>query len=154
MKPLFIILTALTTVFTTASFANPDKPNPEGTKVAPAVLKSFENTFTNAQQVDWSVTNNFYKVVFTMNGQYVTAFYGNTGNLMALTRNLTSTQLPLSLQADLKKEHGDYWISDLFEIANDEGTYYYVTLENSETKVVLKGSANSEWSTYQKTRKA
>ena len=154
MKPLFIFLTALTMGMTTSSFANPDKPNPEGTKVVPAVLKSFANTFTNAQEVDWSASNNFYKVMFTMSGQYVTAFYSNDGSLMGLTRNLSSTQLPLSLQADLKKEYGDYWISDLFEVANDEGTYYYVTLENSDTKVVLKGSANSEWNIYQKSRKA
>lgn len=153
MKPLFIFLTALTMGMTTSSFANPGKPNPEGDKVAPVVLKSFENTFTNAQEVDWSVSSNFYKVVFNMNGQYVTAFYSNTGSLMGLTRNISTTQLPLSLQAELKKEYSEYWISDLFEVANDEGTYYYVTLENSDTKIVLKGSANSEWSTYQKSRK-
>ena len=154
MKPLFIILTALTTVFTTASFANSTNPKPEGDKVTPAVLKSFENTFTNAQEVDWSISNNYYKVAFNMNGQYVTAFYGATGNLIGLTRNISSTQLPISLQAELKKEYNGYWISDLFEVANDEGTHYYITLENGETKLVLKGSTDGNWNTYQKSRKA
>src|SRR5215204_2385020 len=102
MKSLFIILTALTTVFTTSSFANPGKPNPGTDKVAPAALKSFENTFSDAREVGWSVTNNYSKVVFTLNGQYVTAFYSNAGNLMGLTRNLSSNQLPISLQAELK----------------------------------------------------
>jgi mRNA deadenylase 3'-5' endonuclease subunit Ccr4 len=154
MKPLFIILTALTTVFSSASFANSTKPNPGTDKVAPAALKSFESSFGNAQEVDWSVTNNYYKVVFAMNGQYITAFYGNAGNLMGLTRNISSTQLPISLQAELKKEYSEFWISDLFEVANDEGTHYYITIENSETKLVLKGSTDGSWSTFQKSRKA
>jgi hypothetical protein len=73
---------------------------------------------------------------------------------MGLTRNISSTQLPISLQAELKKEYSEFWISDLFEVANDEGTHYYITIENSETKLVLKGSTDGSWSTFQKSRKA
>jgi hypothetical protein len=62
-------------------------------------------------------------------------------------------QLPISLQTSLKKQCGDLWISDLFEVANDQGTSYYVTLENADTKIVLK-SSGSDWTTYQKQRKS
>ena len=157
MKPLFIILTIVTTAFSSASFANSTNnanPKPVEPRVAPAVVKSFNKTFTAAQEVDWTVSNNFYKVEFAMSGQYITAFYGTDGHLLGVTRNISSLQLPLTLQAELKKDYQDYWITDLFEVANNEGTSYYVTLENSETKIILKGSASSNWSTYQKSRKA
>lgn len=154
MKPLFIILTIATTAFSSASNANSTNPKPIEPRVAPSVIKSFENTFTSVQEVDWTVSNNFYKVEFAMSGQYVTAFYGTDGSLLGVTRNISSLQLPITLQTELKKNYQDYWITDLFEVSNDEGTNYYVTLENSETKIILKGSAATNWNTYQKSRKA
>jgi hypothetical protein len=157
MKPLFIILAILATALTNVSSANStftSNPNPVEPKVAPIVLKSFENTFSAAQEVDWTVASNFYKVEFAMSGQYITAFYGIDGSLMGVTRNISSLQLPITLQADLKKDYSEYWITDLFEVANEEGTSYYITIENSETKIILKGSASTNWSTYQKSRKA
>lgn len=154
MKPLFIFLTIVTTAFSSAAFANSSNPKPVEPRVAPSVIRSFENTFTAAQQADWTVAENFYKVEFAMSGQYITAFYATNGNLLGVTRNISSLQLPLTLQAELKRDYQALWITDLFEVSNDEGTHYYVTLENSETKVTLKGSANSKWSTYQKSRKA
>jgi hypothetical protein len=157
MKPLFIFLTIVTTAFSSASFANStNTPNPKPVepRVAPSVIKSFNKTFTAAQEADWTVSKDFYKVEFAMSGQYVTAFYGTDGQLLGVTRNISSLQLPLTLQAELKKGYQDLWITDLFEVANNEGTSYYVTLENSETKIILKGTASSSWSTYQKSRKA
>ena len=157
MKPLFIFLTIVTTAFSSASFANSTNstnPKPIEPRVAPSVIKSFNNTFANAQEADWTVSKDFYKVEFAMSGQYVTAFYAPDGNLLGVTRYISSLQLPLTLQAELKKDYQDFWITNLFEVANNDGTSYYVTLENSETKIVLKGTASGSWTTYQKSRKA
>lgn len=154
MKPLFILLTIATTAFSSASFANSSNPKPVEPRVAPSVIRSFQKTFTAAQEADWTVAENFYKVQFAMSGQYVTAFYSPNGNLLGVTRNISSLQLPLTLQTELKKDYRDLWITDLFEVSNEDGTNYYVTLENSETKITLKGSADSKWTTYKKSRKA
>ncbi|MFL5773633.1 MAG: hypothetical protein ACJ75F_10770, partial [Flavisolibacter sp.] len=54
----------------------------------------------------------------------------------------------------LKKTSDKYWISDLFEMANDEGTSYYITLEDADTKMVMKSTTNSEWITFSKQRKS
>ncbi len=67
-----------------------------------------------------------------------------------MTRNISSSQLPILLQTTLKKEFTGHWISDLFEIANDEGTSYYVTLENAGIKLVLKSTNNTAWTKFQK----
>jgi hypothetical protein len=146
MKLLMISIALFLSTFSTSAFAKDGE-------VSPVVLQSFQSQFTTATQVDWSVSKNFYKAQFVLNNQHVVAFYNNEGTLIGLTRNITSVQLPVSLQADLKKDYDQYWISDLFELNNEEGTSYYVTLENADNKVVLKGSTVSHWSTYQKTKK-
>ncbi len=145
MKPLLIILTVVSSFFAKSSLANT-------TDVTPVVLQSFKSAFNNASEVNWSATTNFYKASFLLNGQYVAAFYNANGEMVALTRNISSFQLPLVLQGDIKKQYPKYWISDLFEIANEEGTSYYITLENADTKLVLKSGGNS-WITFKKLRK-
>lgn len=145
MKPLLIILTLLAVNFAQPAFAG------EG-DIRPSVLKSFQSTFNTAKAVEWTATDNLYKARFELNGQVVCAYYNNSGTMLAVTRNITTHQLPLTLQTSLKKEFNTYWVSDLFELNNDEGTTYYVTLETAETKLVLY-SNNKSWDVYTKLKK-
>src|SRR6476620_2130904 len=146
MKRFLITLTVLFSLISMSSFAS-------DSKVDSRVLKSFQSSFKNATEVDWTVSSNFYKANFTLNGQYVAAYFDESGHMMAITRNISSTQLPISLQTNLKNNYEGFWITNLFEVANDEGTTYYVTVENADTKLILK-SSNSDWVTYQKERKS
>ncbi len=93
-------------------------------------------------------------LAFTLNDQKLFAYYNAEGEFMAVTRFISSFQLPLNLQTSLKKSYRNYWISDLFEMASNEGTNYYVTFENADTKIVLKSTDGSSWSLYQKSKKA
>ena len=146
MKRFLITLTVLFSLISMSSFAS-------DSKVDSRVLKSFQSSFKNATEVDWTVTNNFYKANFSLNGQYVAAYFDGSGNMMAITRNISSTQLPISLQTNLKNNYEGFWISDLFEVANEEGTTYYVTVENANHKLILR-SSNADSATYQKQRKS
>jgi hypothetical protein len=145
MKRTLLTLTVLFSLISFSSFANDD--------VAPVVLKSFNASFKAAKEVNWTISSGLYKANFNMDGQHVTAFYETGGKMVAMTRNITSFQLPMTLQASLKSESEGYWISDLFEISNDEGTSYFVTLETADTKLVLKANGTDTWGFYQKTRK-
>ncbi len=147
MKRLLATLTIVLSLLGLSSFKNKDV-------VAPAALQSFSTSFKSATEVSWSVNQQYYKANFSLNGQYVSAFYNADGKMIALTRNISSLQLPLSLQASLKKTSEGFWISDLFEIANDEGTSYYITLENSDTRIIMTSTLNSEWRNYKKQRKS
>ena len=71
------------------------------------------------------------------NGSTLFAYYNTNGDLQAVVRNITSDQLPISLLSEMKKDYSDFWITDLFEIASDVQSNYYVTLENSDKKIVL-----------------
>lgn len=122
--------------------------------VAPAALEAFQTNFKHATDVNWSASQNYYKANFVMNGQYISAYYTPQGELLALSKNIRSTDLPLMLQVQLKKNYGNFWITDLFEISNEQGTTYYITLENADTEIVLNSISTSNWKAYQKQRKS
>ncbi|MES1218965.1 MAG: hypothetical protein ABUT20_25890, partial [Bacteroidota bacterium] len=129
-----------------SAFANDKNVNPKA-------VNAFNTEFSTAQQVEWTVNPNYFRAAFDMNGQRIFAFYNTDGEFMGLTRNISSAQLPISLQTSLKKNYNNYWVSDLFEIANNDGTTYYITLEDGHKKVVLKSANGSDWGTYKKDRK-
>ncbi|HEY0059376.1 MAG TPA: hypothetical protein VGB56_09580 [Flavisolibacter sp.] len=147
MKSLLIVLAVFASSFTSTGFAR------ETVKVSNAALKNFNSTFSTAAEVNWSATNGFYKANFVFKGQHAAAFFNEDGTLAAVTRNISSLQLPFSLQVSLKQDYSAFWISELFEVSTDHGTEYYMTLENSDQKVILKATPNGSWSKHKKTRK-
>ena len=121
--------------------------------VSKKVLDAFGQEFVSAKEVTWTTGANYYRAQFSFNGQQVAAYYSVDGELIGLTRNITSLDLPINLQVDLKKHYADYWISDLFEVTRSDSTGYYITLENADTSIVLKASADSDWSVFRKAKK-
>jgi len=138
----FVLLTSIS-----SAFANGKE------EVNERIIKSFEKEFAGAQHVEWATTKDFVKVTFTLNEQVVYAFYEQNGNLLGVTRNIVSSQLPINLLTDLKKNYSTHWITDLFEMASNNENVYYVTLENSDQKLILKSSGTTSWEVYRKERK-
>jgi hypothetical protein len=147
MKKIMMMLLLVLTIGTSFAFTGEEAINKQA-------LNAFKKEFVGATEAAWTVGDNFYKVTFTLNDQKLFAYYNMQGDFMAVTRNISSLQLPLSLQTSLKRSYNNYWISDLFEVAKSDGTNYYVTLETADTKIVLKSADGSDWSVYQKSRKA
>jgi hypothetical protein len=57
------------------------------------------------------------------------------------------------LQAGLKNDYSSFWVSDLYEMSKNDGTSYYITLENADQKIVLRSSNGSAWTLHKKTGK-
>lgn len=148
MKFLLVAITVVLSLTNTKAQATDD------IKVSAAVLSSFNSAFKNVSEVVWKTAGNYYKADFSFNNQYVQSYYNADATLIAVTRNITSFQLPVTLQASLKKSYEAYWISDLFELSDDNGTAYYVTIENGDSKITLKSITANEWSVYKKGRKS
>jgi hypothetical protein len=126
--------------------------------VAPAsiskyVVTSFNRQFSNANNVKWESTENYVKAQFSVNDLVLSAYFNKSGELIAITRNLSPNQLPVSLQMSLNKIVSNHWISDLFEIQTEAGTSYYVTTENADNVIVLKSEGTSGWQLFQKEKK-
>ena len=144
MKKVILMLVVMIT--TLSSFASDEKVNQK-------VLNAFQHEFASASEVTWTTASDYYKADFTFNGQHVNAFFNLEGDLLGVTRNITLLDLPMNLQAGLKKSYSDYWISDLFEISNNDGTTYYITLENADSKLVLNSNGIGKWTSFKKAQK-
>ena len=138
MKQMILTLAvAISSLFAYAGEAN--------AKIDSDVLKAFNREFVSAQDVTWTVTNDYYKASFVFNNQFVAAYYDADGYLLGVTRNISSLELPVKLQAKLRKDYSKYWISGLTEVSNDEGTNYIITLENADQTVQLKSTDSNNW---------
>jgi len=147
MKRIILMLTLCLSLFSLRSFAS-------DVEVSDAALSSFKTSFANATEVNWTSYNDYYRVSFFEGEEYIVAYYNKEGERIALTRNISLKQLPLSLQVSLKNDYGNYWISDMFEVNNTEqGLVYYVTIENADSKIVLKSGYAMGWTTFRKNNK-
>ncbi|HMH22580.1 MAG TPA: hypothetical protein VK563_12430 [Puia sp.] len=143
------IILSLATVLMIGLSAFADK----GTEVNQQAVRAFSKDFASAKNAVWEQKRDYVKVTFSFNEQVLFAYYNNSGELQAVVRNILSDQLPISLLTQLKKEYSGFWISELFEMASDDQTTWYVTLENADKTLVLKSSGVSNWGVYSKTKK-
>jgi hypothetical protein len=130
-----------------SSFANATKGTDDH------IRDSFNKEFKNAQVLSWETYSAFTKATFKMNGLVMFAYFSGNGHLIAVARNILSDQLPISLMASLKQDYSGYWITDLFEITDNNEGSYYVTLENQDNKIVLESDDLGNWTTYKKEKK-
>lgn len=152
-KKIAITLVLLVTVTISYSFAATPVDSMNGQNNTNSKIEaSFQKDFKNASLISTEAGRNFTKLTFKMNDIVLFAFYSDNGQLLAVTRNILSSQLPIELMMELKKDYGNYWITELFELNGDDQNYYYVSLENADSKLVLRSSGDS-WEFYQKSAK-
>ena len=146
MKPLFALTTALLlTLGVSTSFAANTTDNR-------GVNASFRKDFKQAELLATDAGKDYTKFTFKINGAVLYAFYNESGELLALTHNIKSSELPINLLMQINRDHSNYWISDCFEMDANGSTSYYITLENADTKLTLHSTENT-WETYSKTTK-
>jgi hypothetical protein len=145
MKKILMILALIVTIVATA-FASEEKVNPEA-------LQAFKAKFAEAKEVTWTVHEAYYKATFTFNGTWLNAYYSRDGKLTNVIRNISSDKLPLYLINSYRTKYPGFWITELFEISNENGFGYYLTMENVSKKIVLKSIYNSDWQLFQTIKK-
>ena len=147
MKKMMLVWALMLSVGISSSFAHFTET------VSQQVVNAFKKDFSGAQDVSWESGKEFAKATFTMNDQVMFAYYSKEGELVAVTRNIISAQLPINLLADLKKSYGQYWITDLFEMAANNSTSYYITLQNGDQQLILKSKGTAGWEVFKKEKK-
>src|ERR1700730_12959417 len=89
------------------------------------ILASFHKEFAKAEEESWKTLNEYEVVSFRMENKYLTAYYQESGKLKAVTRNISTDQLPAYLKNTLKTDYKGFWITDLFQIASNSETHYF-----------------------------
>jgi hypothetical protein len=62
-----------------------------------------------------------------------------------ITHNILSTQLPVALLTDIKKDYKDYWITELSEEGKSKHPDYVIILENADQVLQLRSDDAQSW---------
>ena len=141
-----IITFATALLLTLSTFAKP------ADSISGDINTSFKKNFRTAQLMSTEKHEAFTKLTFKMNNAIMFAFYSRTGDLLAVTRNIVSSQLPINLLLSLKNDYSAYWITELFEFTSNDDSCYYVSLESADAKVTLR-SIGDTWEVYTTVKK-
>jgi len=114
-------------------------------EVGKRVLRSFQKEFIGATDVQWRAYDDYTRVDFTFNNVPLVACYSSDGVRLALIRNIMFSSLPLALQFDLGKKYKDHWVSQLYELVNNDGTQYRLTLQSADQMIHLRSNGNDDW---------
>jgi len=120
-KLLAILVCALTTVAVYAF----DDPNEK-------VLKSFNETFTGAEDVKWEEYENYYTVSFINAGIRSKVNYDKEGNMLGSIRYYSPHMLPLNILNKLKKENEKKNLFGVTEVTAGAEVTYYVKVESDK----------------------
>jgi hypothetical protein len=147
MKKTILALAVMLTTGLTSAFAN------KGEEVNQRAISSFSKDFLSAKNVSWQQQKDYAKATFSLNNHVMFAYYNQDGELLAVVRNVLSDQLPIHLLTEIKRNYGNFWVSELFEMATEDRTTYYITVENSQERRVLKSDGLDQWTLYKKEKK-
>jgi hypothetical protein len=114
---------------------------------------SFKQEFKNAEIINWENYKSYSKATFRMNNKVMFAYYSDQGELIAVTRNLLPSELPIHLMMELKAHYGNYWITDLFEVSGSDRSFYRISLENQDHRMILKSENMNYWELVKKESK-
>ena len=112
------------------------------------VLEAFNKTFQSAEDVSWSVLGDNYQVKFTQNEIASKVYYDREGHILKTYRYYNEESLPLLVMTKVKSKYTSTQIFGVTEVTSDNGTYYYIMLEDQthwlEVRVDSYGSIRVE----------
>ncbi len=110
------------------------------------VLRSFNQTFPDAQNVVWRTFSEKNTAQFMLNGIRTVVNYDMDGNFLDAIRYYTENNLPLNIIRKLKAKYPSKKIYGVTEESTTETVNYYVKLEDETSWVTVKADAdgNSE----------
>lgn len=147
-----LLLACLVTVLSTGSFAA-EKNERKDAEVSYFAENNFLNKYNAAKDVKWTVTSNFQKAVFTLDGKTMSAFFDRNGEYIATTQYVAAKKIPAVGQKRLVKLYGDYNVNEVvrYDFDGDAdahlqmltgkrfyNTVYFVNLKNAKENVLVK----------------
>lgn len=123
------------------------------TAVSEKVLRSFNETFTNAEQVKWHESDNSYSVRFFQGDVRYIVYYDFRGNITSSMRFYNPSLLPANILNALQNNYSKKAAFGVTEITSGEDIAYFVKIEDSKHWYTIKFNANGESEVYEKLKK-
>jgi hypothetical protein len=150
MKKLATVLAATAMLFSASAFTKDGNDSKATTKVE----KSFSKDFSNAANTSWEKKGNIYFAHFEVNNEMIEAAYSEEGELVATSRQVAVTDLPLAITLAIAKKYAGYEIAKKAEeITYEKQTSYYINVGNDKAILKLKCFANGDIAVDKKTKR-
>lgn len=118
--------------------------------ISQRAIATVNTHFAGAADLSWEKSDNFYKASFSLKGLHLNALISAEGDIIAVSRNIVSSDLPLTLQAELGRHLNNAWITELTEYVIDGNTVYYVTIDNADERAVFQSAGTYDWTFIKK----
>lgn len=109
--------------------------------IVPEVVKqAFVKKFPAAQKPGWSLENTTeYEAEFKINKVAMSANFDQNGAWLITETEIRSSQLPVAIQAVLKKEFTDYKVEETEKAETSSGEVFYeVSVEKSKSNLEIR----------------
>jgi hypothetical protein len=146
MKKKILIFAAFVVFSATAAFAGTHD-------ISRPVQVAFNRNFANATNISWENNSTYYTASFQIAGRSYSALFSTDAEMIAVSRNILSTELPADLETLLRNNFSDSWISNLVKYDIGDQPKYYATIENGSQKTILESIGQETWSVLKETAK-
>jgi hypothetical protein len=144
MKKVLTIICAV--LMAAAAYAYAYEPNEK-------VLKSFRETFTQAEDVRWDENSDFFTVSFLSAGIRSKVNYDKEGNMLSSIRYYSPQMLPLNIFSKMKRENPKKNLFGVTEVTTGNDVTYYIKMEDGKHWFTLKVDESGNSQVYEKYKK-
>jgi hypothetical protein len=142
------ILSVCLLAMTAGVFASPDY------SISDKLLKTFKQTFPDAQQVVWSEQGEKYTVNFKQNDILTKVEYDRDGNFVNSLRYYTEKNLPVTILCRLQKKYADKTVFGVTEVSTDSTVEYFIKLEDATSWTTVRANIDGGMQVVEKYKKA
>lgn len=121
-------------------------------KVSYRVLAAFQAQFADATDVNWTVTEDYTKAKFTIEGEQVEAFFNASGDVIGTSRKTDLKRLPLNAIQKIRKSYAKYKVTETIEFEFNGERKYFVSLENDADRKILEVSLYGNVTIFEKSK--
>ena len=118
-----------------------------------SVLNNFKSSFGNANDISWTLKDDFAKATFTLNNVKMEAFFNSAGELIGTSKNISMDEVPVSAKRTFAKKFGGYTVTEAIHFEGADENAYYISADNNSESVIIKLAENGQVTTFKKTIK-
>jgi hypothetical protein len=130
---------------------SPVSPDPA---VSERLMKTFKESFPNAEKVIWDKSQDFYTVSFVQQGILNRITYEKNGDFASAIRYYTERNLPYYLIDVVKNKYTREKIYGVTEVTTPAGILYYIKLESPKYWLTILLDSEGVSTVQDKYRKA
>jgi hypothetical protein len=118
------------------------------------VLKSFNETFSSAEDIKWQEFDKYYTVTFSQAGIQSKVNYDLNGNMLSSLRYYAPQLLPLNIYNRIKRSYSKKEMFGVTEVTFNNDVVYYIKLQDQKHWITVKVDGVGNTQIVEKYKKA